>query len=259
VFFNLAEQYERNDLHIEALNTYSIMTKNKMFPHVNQLKINMGNIYYNMGIYQKAVKMYRMALDSVPKNLSQLRLKIRENIGILFVRMGSYSDAASSFEFIMSERADIKSGIHLLLCYYAMGDVEKIKTAFRSLCDVQPGETETDLGSESNIIKLQQQAEQGGQVGDPDMDKSSDPQESGGADVAVIDAEGGGSYEKVQESVKFSAKAKQRSVLQALKKDDLAVYTSQRRNSEKRSITMIVDLISPLIEENYNDGVLLWT
>jgi len=63
-----------------------------------------------------------------------------------------------------------------------------------------------------------------------------------------------GSYEKVQESVKFSAKAKQRSVLQALKKDDLAVYTSQRRNSEKRSITMIVDLISPLIEENYNDG-----
>ncbi|KAH8350701.1 hypothetical protein KR084_004469 [Drosophila pseudotakahashii] len=247
-------QYERNDLHIEALNTYSIMTKNKMFPHVNQLKLNMGNIYYNMGIYQKAVKMYRMALDSVPKNLSQLRLKIRENIGILFVRMGSYSDAASSFEFIMSERADIKSGVHLLLCYYAMGDVEKIKSAFRSLCDVQAGETETDLGSESNIIKLQQQAEQGGQAGDPDLHKSSDREENGGADVAVIDAEGGGTYEKVQESVKFSAKAKQRYVLQALKKDDLATYTNQRRNAEKRSITMIVDLISPLIEENYNDG-----
>ncbi|XP_017011169.2 intraflagellar transport protein 88 homolog [Drosophila takahashii] len=251
VFFNLAEQYERNDLHIEALNTYSIMTKNKMFPHVNQLKLNMGNIYYNMGIYQKAVKMYRMALDSVPKNLSQLRLKIRENIGILFVRMGSYSDAASSFEFIMSERADIKSGIHLLLCYYAMGDVEKIKSAFRSLCDVQAGETETDLGSESNIIKLQQQA---GQAGDPDLHKSSDHEENGGADVAVIDAEGGGTYEKVQESVKFSAKAKQRYVLEALKKDELATYTNQRRNAEKRSITMIVDLISPLIEENYNDG-----
>ncbi|XP_017052592.2 LOW QUALITY PROTEIN: intraflagellar transport protein 88 homolog [Drosophila ficusphila] len=254
VFFNLAEQYERNDLHIEALNTYSIMTKNKMFPHVNQLKINMGNIYYNMGIYQKAVKMYRMALDSVPKNLSQLRLKIRENIGVLFVRMGSYSDAASSFEFIMSERPDIKSGVHLLLCYYAMGDVEKIKLAFRSLCDVHAGETETDLGSESNIIKLQQQAEQGGQAEDPDSQKSLDRGGMAGADVAVIDAEGGGSYEKVQEPVKFSAKTKQRSVLKAIKKDELAAYTNQRRNAEKRSITMIVDLISPLIEENYNDG-----
>ncbi|XP_052837755.1 intraflagellar transport protein 88 homolog [Drosophila gunungcola] len=254
VFFNLAEQYERNDLHIEALNTYSIMTKNKMFPNVNQLKINMGNIYYNMGIYQKAVKMYRMALDSVPKNLSQLRLKIRENIGVLFVRMGSYSEAASSFEFIMSERADIKSGIHLILCYYAVGDVEKIKLAFRSLCDVQAGETETDLGSESNIIKLQQQADQVGQSDDPDMHKSSHREDNGGVEVAVIDAEGGNSYEKVQESVKFSAKAKQRYVLRALKKDELAVYTNQRRNAEKRSITMIVDLISPLIEENYNDG-----
>ncbi|XP_020811058.1 intraflagellar transport protein 88 homolog [Drosophila serrata] len=249
VFFNLAEQYERNDLNIEALNTYSIMTKNKMFPHVNQLKINMGNIYFKMGLYQKAVKMYRMALDSVPKNLSQLRLKIQENIGVLFVRMGSYSDAASSFEFIMSERADIKSGIHLLLSYYALGDVDKIKTAFRSLCDVPAGETETDLGTESSIIKLQQQT---GQVAgaQEELDKPTENQ----ADVAVIDAEGGGSYEKVQESAKSSAKTKQRHVLQAIKMDELAVYTKQRRNAEKRSITMIVDLISPIIEENYNDG-----
>ncbi|KAH8305515.1 hypothetical protein KR018_002327, partial [Drosophila ironensis] len=246
-------QYERNDLHIEALNTYSIMTKNKMFPHVNQLKINMGNIYYKMGIYQKAVKMYRMALDSVPKTLSQLRLKITENIGVLFVRMGSYSDAASSFEFIMSERGDIKSGIHLVLCYYALGDVEKMKAAFRSLCDVQASETETDMDSESQIIKLQQQTGQAST--DQDMLQSPGRGDSGGADVAVIDAEGGGTYEKIQEAgAKTSAKEKQRYVLQAIKTDELAVYTKQRRNAEKRSITMIVDLISPIIEENYNDG-----
>lgn len=108
-------------MHIEALNTYNIMTKNKMFPHVNQLKLNMGNIYLKMGMHKKAIKMYRMALDSVPNTLKQLRLKITENIGVLFVRMGQYADAASSFEFIMSERADIRSGIHLLLCYYSMG------------------------------------------------------------------------------------------------------------------------------------------
>jgi len=156
-------------MHIEALNTYSIMAKNKMFPHVNQLKLNMGNIYYSMGIYQKAVKMYRMALDSVPKSLSQLRLKIRENIGILFIRMGSYSDAASSFEFIMTERANIRSSIHLLLCYFALGDVEKVKLAFRRLCDVQTEAIESDMESETNIIKLEQQAEPIQQCGEIDV------------------------------------------------------------------------------------------
>ncbi|XP_017857186.1 PREDICTED: intraflagellar transport protein 88 homolog [Drosophila arizonae] len=246
VFFNLAEQYENNDMHIEALNTYNIMTKNKMFPHVNQLKLNMGNIYFKMGMHKKAIKMYRMALDSVPNTLKQLRLKITENIGVLFIRMGQYADAASSFEFIMSERADIRNGIHLLLCYYAMGDVEKIKSTFRSLCDVQPVETERDLENENNIIRLQQQAEQAGQsavdLGD------------NGAEVAIIDAEAGSSYEQLNDPTKSSANAKNRYVLQALKTDELAIYTKQRRNTEKRSVTMIVDLISPLIEENYNDG-----
>lgn len=231
-------------MHIEALNTYNIMTKNKMFPHVNQLKLNMGNIYLKMGMHKKAIKMYRMALDSVPNTQKQLRLKITENIGVLFVRMGQYADAASSFEFIMSERPDIRSGIHLLLCYYAMGDVEKIKSTFRSLCDVQPVETERDLENENNIIRLQQQAEQAEQVGT----------ENHAAEVAIIDAEGNSSYVQVNEPSNSSGNAKNRYVLQALKTDELAVYTKQRRNAEKRSITMIVDLISPLIEENYNDG-----
>lgn len=244
VFFNLAEQYEHNDMHIEALNTYNIMTKNKMFPHVNQLKLNMGNIYLKMGMHKKAIKMYRMALDSVPNTQKQLRLRITENIGVLFVRMGQYADAASSFEFIMSERPDIRSGIHLLLCYYAMGDVEKIKSTFRSLCDVQPVETERDLENENNIIRLQQQAEQAGQT----------TAETHAAEVAIIDGEGNSSFVQVNEPSNGSGNAKNRYVLQALKTDELAVYTKNRRNTEKRSITMIVDLISPLIEENYNDG-----
>ncbi|KAH8273795.1 hypothetical protein KR044_000710, partial [Drosophila immigrans] len=241
-------QYEHNDMHIEALNTYNIMTKNKMFPHVNQLKLNMGNIYLKMGMHKKAIKMYRMALDSVPNTLKQLRLKITENIGVLFVRMGQFADAASSFEFIMSERADIRSGIHLLLCYYSMGDVDKIKSTFRSLCDVQPVETERDLETENNIIRLQQQAEQAGQAGGA-------AEETHAPEVAIIDGDGNSSFVQVNEPNNSSVNAKKnRYVLQALKTDELAVYTKQRRNSEKRSITMIVDLISPLIEENYNDG-----
>lgn len=117
---------------IEALNTYTLMTKNKMFPNVNRLKINMGNIYFQLGLFSKAIKMYRMALDQVPGNQKELRLKITHNIGVLFVKMGQYSDAATSFEFSMAEKgekSDIKSGLHLVLCYYALGDTEKMKKA----------------------------------------------------------------------------------------------------------------------------------
>lgn len=124
---------------IEALNTYTLMTKNKMFPNVNRLKINMGNIYFQLGLFSKAIKMYRMALDQVPGNQKELRLKITHNIGVLFVKMGQYSDAATSFEFIMAEKgekSDIKSGLHLVLCYYALGDTEKMKKAFQYLLDV---------------------------------------------------------------------------------------------------------------------------
>lgn len=268
-------------MHIEALNTYSIMTKNKMFPHVNQLKLNMGNIYYKMGIYPKAIKMYRMALDSVPNNLKQLRLKITQNIGILFVRMGQYADAASSFEFIMSERADIRSGIHLILCYYAMGDVEKIKNTFRNLCETQPTMESDDLENESNIIKLQQHAN----AVNENMEDSVAAQ-AGKAEVAIFDGSdvttkmnnnnahqrdsgsstrlsgitpssssgGGGAAAAAVGGSSFDRFGKNSYVVQALKSDELAIYTKQRRNNEKRAITMIVDLISPLIEENYNDG-----
>ncbi|XP_031625781.1 intraflagellar transport protein 88 homolog [Contarinia nasturtii] len=136
VLFNLANIYAKSKMYVEALNTYAMMTKNKMFPNVNRLKINMGNIYFQLGHFSKAIKMYRMALDQVPSNQKELRLKISHNIGILFIKMGQYSDAAASFEFIMSERADLKSGLHLILCYYALGDVEKMKRGFQHLLDV---------------------------------------------------------------------------------------------------------------------------
>lgn len=42
--------------------------------------------------------------------------------------------------------------------------MEKVKSTFRSLCDVQPMETERDLETENNIIRLQQQAEQAGKA-----------------------------------------------------------------------------------------------
>lgn len=49
--------------------------------------------------------------------------------------MGQYSDAASRFELIMSEKGDWKTGLHLVLCYYAIGDVIGMRRAFQLLLE----------------------------------------------------------------------------------------------------------------------------
>jgi intraflagellar transport protein 88 len=98
-----------------------------MFNNAGRLKVNMGNIYFKMGQYSKAIKLYRMALDQVPNTHKRMRIKIMHNIGILFVKMGQYSDACTSFEWIMSEQPDFKTGLHLVLCYFSIGDKERTK------------------------------------------------------------------------------------------------------------------------------------
>lgn len=73
VLFTLANQYAANEQYTEALNTYQLITKNRMFSNAHRLKVNMGNIYFKQKQYQQAVKMYRMALDQVPSSQKNLR------------------------------------------------------------------------------------------------------------------------------------------------------------------------------------------
>lgn len=200
VLFNMANIYSKNRMYAEALNTYSMMTKNKMFPNVNRLKVNMGNIYFQLGLFSKAIKMYRMALDQVPSNQKELRLKISHNIGILFIKMGHYSDAATSFEFIMSERADIKSGLHLVLSYYALGDVDKIKRSFQHMLDVQ-----NDFDDDNKIANI------------------------------IMNT----TYHYI---------------IDHLKNDSLFVLENKQKSLAKKNILMSANLISSIIEENFNDG-----
>lgn len=201
-------------MYVEALNTYSIMTKDemfKMFPHANQLKLNMGNIYSKMGRYKKAIKLYQMALDSVPIQHKQLRLKITQNIGTIFIKMGQYSDAATNFEIVLGERAEISCAIHLILCYYALGNVEKIKHAFKIL-------VESELHFEDDI-KLRSTE---GQQHNDDSD------------------ENGNKYSK--------------QIFEYLKNDEFARYCNSKKKKAEKSISVIIDLISGVISDNYNDG-----
>ncbi len=110
VLFNLANQYQANQMHAEALNTYLLIVRNRMFSNGGRLRVNMGNIYVVQRKYPQAIKMYRMALDQIQDTHKTVRLKILQNIGAVFVKMGQYADAINSFEHIMNEQPDFKTG-----------------------------------------------------------------------------------------------------------------------------------------------------
>ncbi|CAG2228978.1 IFT88 [Mytilus edulis] len=115
VLFNLANQYAANEMYNEALNTYNVIVKNKMFSNAGRLKNGLG---------------------SGSNAHKEMRTKIMQNIGIVFTKMGQYNDAITSFEHIMSEAPSFKTGFNLILCYFALGDREKMKRAFQKLLTV---------------------------------------------------------------------------------------------------------------------------
>uniref|UniRef100_A0A3Q2PM19 Intraflagellar transport 88 homolog n=1 Tax=Fundulus heteroclitus TaxID=8078 RepID=A0A3Q2PM19_FUNHE len=139
VLLNLADQYANNEMYPEALNSYQVIVKNKTFSNTGCLKVNMANIYFKQKNYPKALKFYRMALDQISNAHKEMRIKIMQNIGVVFVRLGQYSDAITSYEQIMSESPNIKTGFNLILCYYAVGDRERMKKAFQKLISVPLG------------------------------------------------------------------------------------------------------------------------
>nr|CAB3255439.1 intraflagellar transport protein 88 homolog [Phallusia mammillata] len=144
VLFNLACQYEANEMYPEALNTYNVIVKNKMFQLSGRIKVNMGNIYFKQDNLPKAIKYYRMALDQVPNTHKEIRIRIMQNIGAVFVKMGQYNDAVTSYEHIMNEKPDFQSGLNLILCYFALGDKDKMEKSFLKLLSVNLGIDDED-------------------------------------------------------------------------------------------------------------------
>ncbi|KAL3182497.1 hypothetical protein MRX96_007182 [Rhipicephalus microplus] len=67
-----------------------------------------------------------------------------KNIALAFLRMGHLVDAVTSLEYIMAERADFRSALHLVVCQYhlstssAVGGHDKLRGSFLKLLDVTP-------------------------------------------------------------------------------------------------------------------------
>jgi len=157
VHFNLAVQYHNNQCYTEALNTYSLIVRNKCYAHSGRLRVNMGNIYAEQRKYNYAIKMYKIALEQIPPTGKELRYRIRRNIANAFVQMGNYQDAIINYEDIMKENPDIQTGFNLLLCYYILSQPEKLKRHFVRMLQVKmygaADDEEEDEGAEGNEDK----------------------------------------------------------------------------------------------------------
>ena len=72
---------------------------------------------------------------------------------MVFVRMGQYSEACTSFEYIMQEEANFKTGLDLITAYYATNDTNKMKKGFLKLLDCQLDIDDEDKYVASSVSK----------------------------------------------------------------------------------------------------------
>ncbi|CAF1310006.1 unnamed protein product [Adineta steineri] len=136
VTLHCANMYTKCGMNTEAINQYNIILKNKLIPAHSRIRINMGNILLQSKQYVKALKMFRMALDQVSEQNSDLKLKIRENIAATHIIMGQYGEAAQTYESIVQERANYRVCFNLLLCYHTLNQRDKTRSAFTDLLKI---------------------------------------------------------------------------------------------------------------------------
>ncbi|ORZ30140.1 hypothetical protein BCR44DRAFT_46917 [Catenaria anguillulae PL171] len=145
VLVNLAHHYALAGMPAEAISTYTAVVKNKTFHQSGRLRVNMGNLYLGMGKVSQAIKMYRMALDQLqPNQHRDLRLKVLHNLSVAFFRAGQLGDAVTALETVMESKPDHRAGFHLVVCYYALGEKDKMRRAFQRLVAVPYPKIETD-------------------------------------------------------------------------------------------------------------------
>jgi len=140
VCLNLAIQHQHNGNDQEAMAIYNQLVKNKQYQYAGRFRVNMGNIYYAQKKYPTAIKMFRMALDQIPAHVQGARYKIFRNIGHASFQMRQFVDAVEAYENVLvndGSNLDHITAFNLILCYYALGDNEKMKQGFERLISIQ--------------------------------------------------------------------------------------------------------------------------
>lgn len=152
VKFNLANQQAANNLDHEAIATFQTLVKNKTFNNSGRLKVNIGNIHLKLRQYEKAIRMYKMALDQVSDEFKNINTKIRMNISIAYVKMQQFSEAATMLELVMDKQASVKVAFNLTLCYYLLNDKELMKRTFERMVSIETKNRDVLVTDENKYV-----------------------------------------------------------------------------------------------------------
>lgn len=149
--FALAHAYQSAGMANEAIGAYTAIAKDREHPLAGRVKVNIGNIYFQLKKYVAAIKMYRMAVDQLDAGSHRaLRMRIMRNIGVAHLRTGSFHEAIQAFEAVLeldgtaaggpigsARLTDAQTVFNLFIAHYATGDVGKMQRAFSLLLSVK--------------------------------------------------------------------------------------------------------------------------
>jgi len=128
----------------------------------------MGNIYFENKKYDQAIRMYNMALDSTTAQNKEMKMKIKRNVALVLVKQKRFGKAIEVYEDIMSDSPDFDVGFNLIVCLYALGEKEKMRTMFERLLMIPiPGMDEEE---QEELLQMQNKLDK--PVGEVDPLKS---------------------------------------------------------------------------------------
>jgi len=108
--------------------------------------------------------MYNMALDSTPSHNKEMKMKIKKNVGLALLKQKRFGKGIEVYEDIMNDTPEHDVGFNLIVCLYALGEREKMRTWFERLLLIDiPGVEEEE---QEELLELQKKEEK--TVGDID-------------------------------------------------------------------------------------------
>jgi intraflagellar transport protein 88 len=163
VLLQLADAYKANSMWEDALTRYRRLEKDREFPNLHLVYLELGNLFTATEKYEEAIKNYEMGINHLKSDTNRLLARFHQCCGICHIQMAEFHKALSAFESAMKHDPSIKTGYNLVLCHSVLSSVDELHEAYTRMLSVKPPMTIAEL-NESDILGNQLHVERREQV-----------------------------------------------------------------------------------------------
>lgn len=97
--------------------------------------------------------MYNIALDSTTQQNKEMKLKIKKNVALAWVKQKKFGKAIEIYEDIMNDTPDFDVGFNLIVSLFATDQKDKMRTWFERLLMIEiPG---TEEEEQEELLQMQ--------------------------------------------------------------------------------------------------------